>query len=111
MEISYFVEDDSICDAHKHKQDDHDQKHQEEECCDEQEENNCCNTTATHIQVKLDFTQNILIKPILLSHGATTPVWYYETEFPTEVIEQASGTDPPPLEEQTRLAKIQKWLI
>lgn len=109
MEVSYFIKDESICGAHDH--DAHHEKQEETSCCDEQEDNNCCNTIATHVQVKLDFSQNTLLKLILFAETAKVPVWHLETEFPAEVLKQAANSDPPPLKEQIRLAKIQKWLI
>ncbi len=110
VEVSYFVKDDSICDAHGHKSV-HDHATVEEDICDEHAEGNCCTTTSNHFQIKVDFASKISIQPVLIASVAVQPVWADQVPYVEQVIRRASGTDPPPKSGAEICIEIQQWLI
>lgn len=114
LEVSYFVENDTVCESH-----DHDKHHEnqvqhdvhESACCDEEDVGSCCTTTATHLQVKLDFFHKILVHPILVAQTNVMPVWHVSEPLVEEDFTSFSGSDPPPKQGRQLLVEIQQWLI
>lgn len=81
-------------------------------CCDEEDEdNNCCETNYSHIQVKLDFANKVVVKAVLIPESILAPVWIEDSIVEEISIQYASNSDPPPLERSERLPLIQSWLI
>lgn len=115
MEVSYFVKDDSVCDSHEHDEHIADkgmhEAHQSSCCEEDSETKGCCTTEVKHVQVKLDFVNNILVKPVLITDLCPKLVWIEGVVVEEEVIRAASGNDPPPITTGERLSKTQTWLI
>ena len=122
-ELSYFSPDDSFCSDHDHdKHVDNEKKmycdeenksceKPEPTCCDEKEDNNCCETNYAHIQVKLDFANKVIVKPVIIPESILLPVWFEQEKIEVSSVQFASNSDPPPLEQSDRLTLIQSWLI
>lgn len=114
LAVSYFVEDESVCDMHQH--DTHSKKaHCEMEekapCCQEDDPGNCCSTSSAHFQVKLDFFSSISVNPILFQELSIAPVWEDQLYVEEEAIRLASCPDPPERSNRQILVDIQQWLI
>lgn len=109
MAVSYFVEDESVCKSHKHDQ--HQDAHQNSCCGEKEEDRSCCETTVTHVQVKLDFANKIIVKPVIIPEIPVITIWEMEESVTEEFIHLSSGNDPPPLLTKERLVRIQTWLI
>lgn len=106
--ISYFVPEENECCERKAKSQDCG------DCCSKEKEESkgdCRDTSIELVKLKLDFLNDVQVKAILSESYELQAVWVLETEFPSEEISIASGSDPPPIPRQDFLIGIQQWLI
>lgn len=104
VKVSYFVKSESNCKDH------HVVSHPG--TCEQHLDDNCCTTVSEHVQIQLDFSHKLLIQPVLVPVLNVPNVYaVFVPEIQEELIQCATGNDPPPESGRSILLKKQYWLI
>ncbi|MBL4862983.1 MAG: hypothetical protein JKY09_08215 [Crocinitomicaceae bacterium] len=104
VSVSYFSENEDHCNDH----------HQEVDtnCCEEELDDDCCSDNAYHVQIKLDFfNQMPQLMPALVPISS---LWIFrnQNEFEGEIRNNFNYDSPPPLiSGRQLLLNKQNWII
>ncbi|NRA12972.1 MAG: hypothetical protein HRT57_13545 [Crocinitomicaceae bacterium] len=87
---------------------------QTDDCCtetEEEEEDDCCNDELRHVQLKLDFFDEVDISAVIIPEFTAELFLIYE-EIPRDLSkEEVHNNSPPPKSGRDLILKKQNWLI
>ncbi len=108
-----FAEDEHCGEADEMHTDDccSDQLHTESCCEDFDEDDDCCSNELHHIQLKLDFFDEVNISAVIITDFSAESFLVYN-EFPCNLANEEVRKNPPPPESgKDLILKKQNWLI